>query len=402
MQVKETIRSAWRSLASNRMRTALTALGMVIGVAAVVSVLAVGEGASSAVTDRIRSLGSNLLSVRPARGRSGGVSSGNVETLVRADATALGVIEGIAATAPEASTSAQIRSSGGNNINASVVGVTSSYFEVRALTMAFGLGITDLDDLQRARNAILGSNVVEQLFKGESPMGQRIQIRGITFRVVGVLEAKGSTGGQSADDQLFIPLGTLQGVLTGKDNLSTLSLQLVDEKSTDGVQAQVEQLLRLRHRLRDDQENDFEVRSQAQMLETMSAVTGTFTVLLGSVAAVSLIVGGIGIMNIMLVSVRERTREIGVRMAVGARRRDVLLQFLVEAVVVSIAGGTLGIGLGYLAAMLIAKVGGWSTAVPVYANVLALGVSVFIGIVFGVGPARRASRLDPVEALRTE
>ncbi|MCC6521883.1 MAG: ABC transporter permease [Polyangiaceae bacterium] len=402
MLVRETARSAWRSLASNRMRTALTALGMVIGVAAVVAVLAVGEGASASVTDRIRSLGSNLLTVRPGDARSGGVrTSGRVETLKRSDATALAAIAGIRAVAPEASTNVQVRYLT-VNLNASVVGVTSSYFEVRALDIAQGLGVSDLDDTQRARVVILGANVAQQLFPEGRRLGARIQLRGIAFRVVGVLAEKGTTGGTSADDQLFVPLGTLQGVLTGKDNLSALSLSLEDEGQTAGIQGQIEQLLRLRHRLRSDQDNDFDVRSQAQMLETMSAVTGTFTMLLGSVAAVSLLVGGIGIMNIMLVSVRERTREIGVRMAVGARRRDVLLQFLVEAVVVSVAGGLLGIGLGYLAASLIAKLGGWATVVPVYSVALALTVSVLIGIVFGVGPARRASRLDPVEALRQE
>jgi len=206
----------------------------------------------------------------------------------------------------------------------------------------------------------------------------------------------------SPDDSVFVPLSTHASALFGRDYLSTVSLQLKREEQAAQVQAQAEQLLRLRHRLRSDQPSDFEVRSQAEMLETMGQITGTFTTLLGSIAAVSLVVGGIGIMNIMLVSVRERTREIGVRMAVGARRRDVLRQFLFEAVAVSLAGGAVGVGLGYAAAQLLARFGEWQTIVPSYAIALALGVSALIGIAFGVGPARRAARLDPVEALRFE
>jgi putative ABC transport system permease protein len=400
MQIKETVRSAWRSLTSNRMRTALTALGMVIGVAAVIAVLAVGEGAQASVEERIRSMGSNLLTIRPNSGNRGGVRSGSVETLKRSDADAIAKLGGVRAVAPEMGGSAQLRFLS-NNKNAGVSGVTAEYVQVRSLEISQGLGFTELDDQQRTRVAMIGASVSQELFGGGSPIGERLQINGIAFRVVGVLAAKGESFG-SPDDSVFVPLSTHQGVLFGNDSLSSINIQLKDEKQAAEVQAQVEQLLRLRHRLRADQENDFEVRSQTEMLATMGAITGTFTTMLGSVAAVSLLVGGIGIMNIMLVSVRERTREIGVRMAVGARRRDVLLQFLVEAIVVSIFGGLLGIGTGYLVAALVAKLGGWATVVPVYAVFLSLGVSVGIGIVFGVGPARRASRLDPVEALRTE
>jgi putative ABC transport system permease protein len=401
MHLAETVRSAWRSLVSNRLRTALTALGMIIGVAAVVAVLAVGEGARSSVETRIRALGSNLLTIRPESGRQGAVRSGNVTTLTRKDAEALGQLPGIAAVAPEAGSSGQIRYRTENH-SSSVNGVTAEYLTVRSLNVSSGLAFGTLDDQQRARVTILGVNIARKLFGNAPPLGERIQINGIAFRVVGILEEKGDTGFSSPDDLVLIPLSTLQGVLTGQDHLSSINLQLENEDQTAAVKAQVENLLRLRHRLRADEENDFEVRSQTEMLETMGAITGTFTALLGSVAMVSLLVGGIGIMNIMLVSVRERTREIGVRMAVGARRRDVLLQFLVEAVVVSIAGGAAGIAFGYLAAMLIARFAGWDTIVPVYGVVLAVCVSVAIGLVFGVGPARRAARLDPVEALRQE
>ncbi len=400
MKIGETTRSAWRSLTSNRMRTLLTMLGMIIGVAAVVAVLGIGEGAKQSVESRIRSMGSNLLTVRPGSSSSGGVRSGSVKTLVLEDAEAIAQLEGVAQVAPETSGSAQLRYLS-KNTNASVTGITPSYLEAKSLTMGNGVGLSDLDLAQRTRVVLLGAGAAKTLYGSESPLGTRLQINGIAFRVVGVLSEKGSGMG-SPDDSVFVPLTTHQGVLFGQDHLSTISIQVASEEVSDQVKAQVERVLRLRHKLRDDQASDFEIRSQTEMLATMSQVTGTFTALLGSVAAVSLIVGGIGIMNIMLVSVRERTREIGVRMAVGARRGDILLQFLVEAIVVSLAGGILGIGLGYAAAAALASLGQWSTVVPLYGVVLALAVSVVIGVAFGVGPARRAAKLDPVEALRFE
>ncbi|WP_437618109.1 ABC transporter permease [Sorangium sp. So ce1151] len=400
MLIKETAKSAWRSLASNRMRTLLTMLGMIIGTAAVVAVLGIGEGARSSVEGRIRSLGANLLMVRPGSASTSGVRSGTVKTLTEDDADALKALDGVAAVAPERSGSAQLRYMA-SNLNASVTGITPAYLEVRSLSMGSGVPFSDLDEQQRARVVILGANVARQLYPGASPLGTRLQINGSAFRVVGVLAEKGSGMG-SPDDGVFVPMSTHRSVLFGQDHLSTISLQLASEDRSDTVIAQLDQLLRLRHRLRADQPSDFEVRSQAEMLATMGQITGTFTTLLGSVAAVSLIVGGIGIMNIMLVSVRERTREIGVRMAVGARRRDIMRQFLVEAVVVSLAGGVAGVGLGYGAAVALSRFGEWATIVPPYAVGLALGVSILIGITFGVGPARRAARLDPVEALRFE
>jgi putative ABC transport system permease protein len=401
MLVRETAKSAWRSLTGNRMRTLLTMLGMIIGTGAVVAVLGIGEGAKSSVEGRIRSLGSNLLMVRPGFVEGGGgVRSGAAQTLTKSDAEALEALDGVAAVAPEMSSSAQLRHLTQNQ-NASVLGVTPAYFEVRALPVASGVGISDDDEQRRSRVVVLGANLASQLYGTGSPLGSRLQINGTAFRVIGVLAAKGSGMG-SPDDSVFVPLSSHESALFGRDYLSTISLQLEDEKRAGEVVSQTEQLLRLRHRLRSEQPSDFEVRSQAEMLETMGQITGTFTALLGSVAAVSLIVGGIGIMNIMLVSVRERTREIGVRMAVGARRKDILRQFLFEAVAVSLAGGALGVGVGYGTAQLLARFGEWQTIVPSYAIILALGVSIFVGVAFGVGPARRAAKLDPVEALRFE
>ena len=400
MHIGETAKSAWRSLASNRLRTLLTMLGMIIGTGAVVAVLGIGEGARSSVEGRIRSMGSNLLTVRPGTAKTGNVRSGSVKTLTRKDADALGTLQGVVASAPESSGSAQLRYLE-KNLNASVVGITAPYFDVKAITLSGGVPIAESDEDGRGRVVVIGSNVQTQLYGTSSALGTRLSINGSAFRVIGVLAEKGSGMG-SPDDSVYVPLSTHETALFGQNYVSNINLQLKDEKQSAEVMAQIEQVLRLRHRLADTAANDFEIRSQAEMLETMNQVTGTFTTLLGSVAAVSLIVGGIGIMNIMLVSVRERTREIGVRMAVGARRGDILRQFLVEAVVVSLAGGLLGVGLGYGAAMLLASFGQWATVVPHYAVALALSVSVLIGVVFGVGPARSAARLDPVEALRFE
>jgi putative ABC transport system permease protein len=261
---------------------------------------------------------------------------------------------------------------------------------------------TDQDVRSRRRVAVIGSNVATELFDSLSPLGQRIQIKGISFQVMGVLAEKGDSGFASPDDQVLVPVTTHQSSLFGNDFLSSVSVQVSSEEAMAGVQASIEQLLRIRHRVRLGAEDDFNVRSQTEMLETMGAVTGTFTALLGGVAAVSLLVGGIGIMNIMLVSVRERTREIGIRMAVGAKRLDVLLQFLIEAVIVSLVGGVIGLLTGWGGALAISELGGWETVVPTYAVALALITSLGIGVVFGVGPARHAARLNPVEALRHE
>ncbi|MBN8609696.1 MAG: ABC transporter permease [Deltaproteobacteria bacterium] len=400
MRLRDALRSALQSLRGNRMRTALTALGTIIGVASVVVVLAIGEGAQASVTDRVRALGTNLLTVRPGVGGFGPVRSGNVETLTLADATALARVPGVVAVSPESTSSAQIRFLG-ENTSSSVVGVTAPYFSVRNLEIASGLGISTVDEATRARVAVLGANISDDLFGSASPLGERIQIRGIAFRVVGVLGQMGEGFG-SPDDQVLVPLSVHTGTLFGQDYLSQISVELAEEDQADTTIDRISSVLRLRHALRDDEDDDFNVSSQAEMLRTMSAITGTLTALLSAVALVSLVVGGIGIMNIMLASVTERTREIGVRMAVGARRRDVLLQFLLESVLVSMAGGVAGLLLGVLAALAIARIGGWTTIVPASGVALALGVSALVGIVFGVGPARRAASLDPVEALRQE
>ncbi len=401
MLIWEIMRTAWRALGANRMRTALTTLGMVIGVSAVVTMLSVGEGARASVEGHIRSLGANMLTVRPGAQRRGPVRSGTVDTLTLDDAEAIERLDGVVAVAPESMGSAQVRYLA-TNMTSNIVGTSPEYLSVRSFEVAEGAPFTDMDVMGRRRVALIGSEVAETLFGNLSPLGERIQIKGVTFRVIGVLASKGDAGFFNPDEQVLVPVTTHQGVLFGGDTLSAISIQVVSEAEMDRVQGDVERLLRLRHRIHDGAEDDFHVRSQTEMLETMGQVTGTFTALLGGVAAVSLLVGGIGIMNIMLVSVRERTREIGIRMAVGARRRDVLLQFLIEAVIVSLAGGFVGLLLGFGGAWLISRFAGWDTVVPPYAVALALATSVSVGVIFGVGPARHAARLDPVEALRHE
>ena len=397
----EILRTAIRALAGNRLRTVLTTLGMIIGVAAVVSMLAIGEGARAGVESHIRSLGTNLLTVRAGANTRGPVRSGTVETLTLADAEAVAGLDGVAATSPESTGSAQAKYLD-RNMSCQVVGTTPEYLVIRSADVVEGAPFTFLDVDGRRRVALVGANVAETLFGSLPAVDQRIQLNGLSFRVVGVLAEKGGAGFSSPDDQVLVPVTTHMSALFGGASLSNVSVQVASEDRMEEVQASIERLLRVRHSIAPGGDDDFHVRSQAEMLQTMGAITDTFTILLGCVAGVSLLVGGIGIMNIMLVSVRERTREIGVRMAVGARRRDVLLQFMVESVIVSTVGGLIGLLAGYGGALAIARFAAWPTTVPTYAVVLAIGTSVAVGGVFGVGPASRAARLDPVEALRYE
>ncbi|MBI5489435.1 MAG: ABC transporter permease [Deltaproteobacteria bacterium] len=401
MLLWETLGTAWKALGASKLRTALTTLGMVIGVGAVVTMLAMGEGARAMVEGKIRSLGTNLLSVTPGAPARGPVRTGSVETLTWDDARAIAELREVARVSPESMGSAQVRYLA-KNMTSGVVGATVPYLAVHSYDLTAGTAFSDNDLLARRRVAIIGANVARTLFGNLSPVGERIQIKGMSFKVLGVLEEKGNEGFSSPDDQILVPLSTHQAALFGRDYLSSIALQVASEEATSRVQTEIKRLLRLRHRLGASAEDDFDVRSQQEMLQVMGQVIGIFTALLGSVAAVSLLVGGIGIMNIMLVSVGERTREIGLRMAVGARRRNILLQFLVESVIVSVAGGLVGLGLGAVGAAGVASVAGWPMVVPVYAVVLALATSFGVGLVFGVSPARRAARLDPVEALLHE
>jgi putative ABC transport system permease protein len=397
----EIITSALRSLTANRLRSLLTMLGVVIGVGAVVAMISLGEGAQASVTASIQSMGANLRTVRPGPPQRGPVRAGNVETLTAEDAEAIALIPGVIGIAPEVSGRTQIKYLE-RNANVSVIGTVADYLAVRNFRMAEGQFFSASDVAGRRRVVILGAQIAETLFGDEPAVDERVQIKGLGFTVAGVFEAKGDAGWSNPDENVVVPLTTAQSVLFGMRHVSSIGVQAEDVAIMPSLQAEMEGVLLERHRIGPGAEPDFNIRSQSELMDQMNEMTQTFTNLLGGVAAVSLLVGGIGIMNIMLVSVRERTREIGIRKAVGAKRSDILIQFLVEAVIVSVMGGLLGIALGYALSALIASISGWATIIPIYAIVLAVGTSATIGIVFGVWPAREAARLDPVEALRYE
>jgi putative ABC transport system permease protein len=399
---------AYRSLRANKMRSVLTMLGMIIGVAAVIAMVAVGQGANERIAAQIASIGSNLLLILPGSTTSGGLRTGfgSVPTLTMGDAKAIG--KELSAVRYESPT---IRSSapvvyGNQNWSTIIQGVTPEYFNVRDWGVAAGRIFSSEDVDASAKVALLGETVVENLFGGENPVGKIIRIKKVPFTVLGVMEEKGqSPQGTDQDDVVFVPITTAQKKLFGTTHVGTVGVILVQAVDADSIglaQQQVTDLLRQRHRIGRGQDDDFSIRNLSEMLAVAEASTRIMSLLLGAIASVSLLVGGIGIMNIMLVSVTERTREIGIRMAVGARERDILLQFLIEAVVLAVTGGSIGILVGVGGSALISRFAGWSTIVDFGAVLLAFGFSAAIGIFFGFYPARKASRLDPIEALRHE
>jgi putative ABC transport system permease protein len=381
-------------------------LGIMIGVGAVVAMISIGTGASVSVTSRIQSLGSNLLMVTPefAQGGFAGArqAGGMGTTLVTEDATAIAEeVPTVKMVSPEFSSQAQVIY-GSQNVNTSIQGVVSEYQEVHNFHVAFGDFIRPEDEKAQSKVAVVGQSVVTDLFSGENPVGKTIKIQNVPFRVIGVMELKGQSGFQNLDDMIFIPLSTAQKRVFGSESLRQISVQVRSEKDMDLADSQISSLLLIRHNIGDPTEADFEIRNQADILSTMTEVTGTFTLLLGGIAAISLLVGGIGIMNIMLVSVTERTREIGLRKAVGAKRKDILTQFLIESLILSLLGGGIGLLVGVVGSIVISKIGGWSTVVTLNSILLAFLFSAAIGIFFGIYPARRASLLSPIEALRFE
>jgi putative ABC transport system permease protein len=394
-----------RALARNKMRSALTMLGIIIGVAAVIAMVGVGQGAQHKVQDQIQAMGTNLLYVSSGNVTRGGIrmGSGATKTLVEDDMKAiLREVPGASMAAPGSTASAQVVFDNQNWFTR-VTGTEPQFLDIRSWPLAAGAEFT-MDDVNRsAMVAVIGDTVRKNLFPSSDPVGQTIRIGNLPFEVVGVLSAKGQSGmGQDQDDTILIPITTLQKKISGQDWLQFIMVSAASQQASYAAQQQISSLLRDRHRIRPGQDDDFMVRNLADVAELADQQAQVMTMLLASIAGVSLIVGGIGIMNIMLVSVTERTREIGIRMAIGATEQDVQRQFLTESVVLSLLGGTIGILVGVGASLIITKVLGWAVLVSPTAIAAAVAFSMGVGVFFGFYPARKAARLDPIEALRFE
>jgi putative ABC transport system permease protein len=399
----QSIGSSVSAIRANKMRAFLTMLGIIIGVAAVIVMIALGQGASQSVQARLAGLGTNILSILPASfGAPGGVQigPGARPSLTEADAQAIGKqVAGVAAVSPEISGTTQAQA-GNQNWPTQVRAVYPSYFAVNAWRIAEGAPFDADDQANGAPVAVIGQTVGTKLYGRADPVGQSITVRNVPMKVKGVLAAKGSNGFQDQDDVVLIPFSTGQVRLFPQTYVRSITVQVEEADRMTTVQEEITDLLRRRHRLPLDAQNDFVVHNNQQVQETVAGTTRTLTYLLAGVAAVSLLVGGIGIMNIMLVSVTERIREIGIRMAIGARPGNVLLQFLIEAVLLSLVGGVIGILLGVGGSFALATLAGWSMAVTWPAIALSFGFAAFVGVFFGYYPARSAARLEPIEALR--
>ena len=396
---------AFTALYANKLRSLLTMLGIIIGVGAVIAMVSVGMGVRRNVQESIASLGSNMLIVSPGSSNRGGPrgAAGSMQTLKYEDAKAIQAkIRNIDFVSPSVSGSYQIVN-GNQNWNSSVQGATPEYMDIKSLVVESGSFISMDNMNKRDRVAVIGTTVAENLFGSENPVGRNIRVNNQPFRVIGLLESKGqSSMGQDQDDVVIIPLTTAQERMLGITYVQSISVQVKDALYMDQVQEDIEVLLRQRHRIVGDKEDDFHVRNLTSLMEAMNQTTTMITLLLGSVAGISLIVGGIGIMNIMMVSVTERTREIGIRKALGATFGNIMMQFLIESVVIGVIGGIIGIVAGCCLSYAIAGLGGFSTVITLAPIVVSFSFSVGIGLLFGILPARKAAKLDPIEALRYE
>lgn len=407
MIISDLLQETYSAIFSNKVRSGLTVLGIVIGIGSVVTLISIGQGAQNAIEESIQSIGSNLIMVYPGAQRGVGMHAsggmGSAQTLTQGDANAIEEeVEFIEAVAPEISERYQIKVKS-NDTNTSVVGVVAAHSQVKNIEMSLGSFISDQHVRSSAKVVVLGPITRDDLFgENTNPIGQKIRINRMDFTVIGVTESKGGTGFGSQDDMVFIPLSTAQRFLSGDTYVSMINVQAQDQDLMTTVQDQINGLLLDRHNISDPQLADFRIMNQADIVTMASSVTDTFTILLAAIAGISLIVGGIGIMNMMLTTVTERTREIGLRKAIGAKKKDISTQFLVEAIMLTLLGGVIGVLLGWLAAFGIAQFAGITTSISMSSVLLAFSVCTAIGIIFGYYPARRAASLRPIEALRYE
>ncbi|MGC9599225.1 MAG: ABC transporter permease [Minisyncoccia bacterium] len=413
MTTQDLFEETYGAVTVNKVRSGLTMLGIVIGIASVIALQAIGQGAQSSIQSSIQSIGSNLLLVMPGAQRSIGstvsAGRGSAETLTPDDATAIGRLSGVAAVSPEVSGRYQVLYKG-TNTNTSVLGAVAAYTQVRNVQVAQGVFVTDADVAVSNRVAVIGPTVLQDLFGSanatatpDMAIGQTIRIKNIDFKVVGVTVSKGGSGFNNQDNMIYVPLTAAQHFLLGSTSYVTeIDVEATDQSAMTQVQNDITSLLLQRHNISDPTLADFNVLNQADIVAAASSVTGTFTTLLAAIAGISLLVGGIGIMNMMLTTVTERTREIGLRKAIGAKKKDITLQFLAESVMLTFVGGIVGIILGWLIAFLVTYFTSIATSVSLSSIILAFGVSAAIGIIFGYYPARRAAGLSPIEALRYE
>ncbi|MDE5813538.1 MAG: ABC transporter permease [Muribaculaceae bacterium] len=405
MNIANLLKIAFKALNNNKLRCFLTMLGIIIGVASVITMLAIGQGSKNSIKAQISEMGSNMIMIHPGNMQRGGVrqSSDDMQTLKVADYEAIGNIPGVAAVSPSVNSAGQLVN-GNNNYPSQIYGVTPEYLDIRKFKVEDGSMFSETDIKNAAKVCILGKTVVDNLFpNGEDPIGRVIRFGKIPMTVIGVLESKGTNSmGQDQDDVVIAPYTTVMKRILAIDYIQGIFASAVDEAQTEATIDEITELLRSQHKLSADADNDFEIRSQQELSEMMNSTSDMMTVLLACIAGISLLVGGIGIMNIMYVSVTERTREIGLRMSIGARGIDILSQFLIEAVIISVSGGIIGIVVGMLATWLVNVIAHWPVAIQMYSVVLSFAVCTVTGVFFGWYPAKKAAGLDPIEAIRYE
>ena len=408
MKLQDTLHETYSALSANKVRSGLTILGIVIGISSVIAMVSIGTGASNSISSRIESLGSNLIQITPGAQRTQGFGAsagrGGAKTLTNDDAAAIGAqVANVQAIDPEVSGRYQVTAKG-TNTNTSVQGVTSAYPQIRTLEIAEGSFISDSQNDSAAKIAVLGPTTRDDLFgaDAQSIVGQAIRIKGLEFKVIGITVAKGGTGFQNQDDMIYIPMKSAQRYFSGDQYLTTIAVQATSQGAMAQVQQDITDLLLTRHKISDSTQADFSVLNQNDILGAASSVTSTLTYLLAAIGGISLLVGGIGIMNMMLTTVTERTKEIGLRKAIGAKRKDISTQFLAEAIALTMIGGVVGIALGWLISFGVNVTGLVTTSVSFVSVVIAFGVSALIGIIFGWYPARKAAAMNPIDALRYE